>query len=230
MELLNMIVLNSLEQNNISYRLVSPIDSHQEKGLGDEQADAEVLMDGVAITLEAAEEAEGEEADEEAHQRQQDAHPGNDIQKHVMYGVCVLQKSNKWKFTSYHTCLILITAPRTNCREQKSRHPQRSKKKKTSQKDCLSIPTTSTKLLFLLFWGWRAASTQASNKPQHSVTQVANMTHELVSLNPSKTPPVVSFWSGNKVSSPKGHRCLGPAQQEYNQTTTRSITFTVAFR
>lgn len=153
MELLNMIVLNSLEQNNISYRLVSPIDSHQEKGLGDEQADAEVLMDGVAITLEAAEEAEGEEADEEAHQRQQDAHPGNDIQKHVMYGVCVLQKSNKWKFTSYHTCLILITAPRTNCREQKSRHPQRSKKKKQARKTAFLFQQQAQSFYFYYFGG-----------------------------------------------------------------------------
>ena len=49
-------------------------------------------MDGVAITLEAAEEAEGEEADEQAHQRQQDAHPGNDIKKHVVNRVRVLQR------------------------------------------------------------------------------------------------------------------------------------------
>jgi len=36
-------------------------------------------MDGVAITLKATEEAEGEEADEQAHQWEEDAHPGNDI-------------------------------------------------------------------------------------------------------------------------------------------------------
>lgn len=73
-----------------SYRLVTPIDPHQEERLGDEQANTEVLMDGVAVTLEAPEEAEGEEADEEANQRQEDADPGDDIQKHVVDGVCVL--------------------------------------------------------------------------------------------------------------------------------------------
>lgn len=73
-----------------SYRLVTPIDPHQEQGLCDEQADAEVLVDGVAITLEAAEEAEGEEADEQADQRQQDANPSNDIEKHVVNRVGVL--------------------------------------------------------------------------------------------------------------------------------------------
>lgn len=47
-------------------------------------------MDGVTITLEAAEEAEGEEADEKANQREEDANPGNDIKKHVVNRVCVL--------------------------------------------------------------------------------------------------------------------------------------------
>lgn len=51
-----------------SYRLVTPIDPHQEQGLGDEQADAKVLVNGVAITLQPAKEAEGEEADEQADQ------------------------------------------------------------------------------------------------------------------------------------------------------------------
>lgn len=83
----------TLQWNKISYRLVTPIDPHQEQGLGDEQADAQVLMNGVAIALEAAEEAEGEEADEQAHQRQKDADPSNDIQQHVVNRVCVLQKS-----------------------------------------------------------------------------------------------------------------------------------------
>lgn len=73
-----------------SYRLVTPIDPHQKQGLCDEQADAEILMDGVAIALEAAEEAEGEEADEQADQRQEDANPSDDIKKHVMNGVRVL--------------------------------------------------------------------------------------------------------------------------------------------
>lgn len=36
-------------------------------------------MDGVAIALEATEEAEGEKADEQADQRQEDANPSNDV-------------------------------------------------------------------------------------------------------------------------------------------------------
>lgn len=44
-------------------------------------------MDGVAVTLQPAEEAEGEDADEQTDQRQQDAHPGDDIQQQVVHAV-----------------------------------------------------------------------------------------------------------------------------------------------
>ena len=47
-------------------------------------------MDGVAVALEAPEEAEGEEADEQADEGQQDAHPGDDVQQQVVDRVCVL--------------------------------------------------------------------------------------------------------------------------------------------
>lgn len=55
-------------------------------------------MDGVAVALKAAEETEGEEADEQADQRQEDADPGDDIQKHFVNRVCVLQSqiSKRW--------------------------------------------------------------------------------------------------------------------------------------
>lgn len=49
-------------------------------------------MDGVPVTLEAAEEAEGEEADEQADQRQEDADPSDDVEKHVVNGVRVLKE------------------------------------------------------------------------------------------------------------------------------------------
>lgn len=50
-------------------------------------------MDGVTVALEASEEAEGEEADEQTHQRKQDAHPCNDVQEHFVNRVCVLQRN-----------------------------------------------------------------------------------------------------------------------------------------
>lgn len=80
-----------------AHRLVAAIDPHQEERLGDEQADAEVLVDGVPVALEASEEAEGEEADEEADQRQQDADPRDDVQEHVVNGILVLEERRESK-------------------------------------------------------------------------------------------------------------------------------------
>lgn len=61
------------------HRLVGSVDPHEEERLCNKQADAQVLVDGVTVTLQPAEEAEGEDTDEEAHERQQDPHPGDDI-------------------------------------------------------------------------------------------------------------------------------------------------------
>lgn len=89
-----------------THRLVAPVDAHQEEGLGDEEADAQVLVDGVAVALEAAEEAEGEEADEQADQREQDSHPGDDVQQHVVNGIRVLpgfRKQRKESKAEFHS-------------------------------------------------------------------------------------------------------------------------------
>ena len=83
-----------------SYRLVGPVDADQEQGLGDEQADAQVLVDGVAVALQPAEEAEGEDADEQADQRQQDAHPGDDVQQQVLHAVRFLEDRGRDRDTS----------------------------------------------------------------------------------------------------------------------------------
>lgn len=46
-----------------SYWLIGPVDPNQEQWLSDEEADAEVFVDGVAVALQAAEEAKREYAD-----------------------------------------------------------------------------------------------------------------------------------------------------------------------
>lgn len=51
-----------------SYRLVRPVDADEEEELCHEEADAQVLVDCVAVALQATEEAEGEDADQEADQ------------------------------------------------------------------------------------------------------------------------------------------------------------------
>lgn len=60
------------------YLWLRHVDADQVDQLADEQVEAEVLVDGVAIALQPSEEAEGEEADGEADERHGDAHPGDD--------------------------------------------------------------------------------------------------------------------------------------------------------
>lgn len=49
-------------------------------------------MDGVAVTLQTSEEAEGEEADGEADERHGDAHPCDDSKKKLMDAPIPLQR------------------------------------------------------------------------------------------------------------------------------------------
>lgn len=53
-----------------SYRLIRPIDPDEEEELRHEEADAQVLVDGVPVTLQPTEEAEGEDAYQETDKRQ----------------------------------------------------------------------------------------------------------------------------------------------------------------
>lgn len=49
-----------------SYRLVGPVDANEEEEFCYKEADAQVLVNRVAVTLQPTEEAEGEDADQEA--------------------------------------------------------------------------------------------------------------------------------------------------------------------
>jgi len=49
-----------------THRRFGHVDAHKKQKLCDEEVDAQVLVDGVAIALEAAEEAEGEDANGKA--------------------------------------------------------------------------------------------------------------------------------------------------------------------
>lgn len=85
----------------LSYRLVCAVDAGEEERFSDEERDAEVLVNGVPVTLEAAEEAEGEDADEQTDQRQQDAHPRDDVQQQIMHRVCRLQRETEIRMFSH---------------------------------------------------------------------------------------------------------------------------------
>lgn len=51
-----------------SYRLVSSVNANEEEEFCHKQADAQVFVNRVAVTLQSTEEAEGEDADQEADQ------------------------------------------------------------------------------------------------------------------------------------------------------------------
>lgn len=80
-----------------AYRLVSSVYSDQEEKLRYKEADAEVLVDGVPVTLEPTEKAKREDANQETDKRQQNSNPCDHIQKEVMDSVTVLwtQKDSK---------------------------------------------------------------------------------------------------------------------------------------
>lgn len=73
-----------------SYRLVCPVDSNEEEEFCHKQADAQVFMDSIPVTLESAEEAESKDTEQEADQGEENADPGNDIQQQVMDCITML--------------------------------------------------------------------------------------------------------------------------------------------
>ncbi len=54
------------------------VDAHEVDELADEEVEAEVFVDGVAVALQTSEEAEGEEADGEADEGHGDTHSRDD--------------------------------------------------------------------------------------------------------------------------------------------------------
>lgn len=67
------------------------IDADEEYQLGDEQVDAQVFVDGVAVALQAPEEAKGEDADGEADQGHHDSDSGDDGQEQLVPDVVPLR-------------------------------------------------------------------------------------------------------------------------------------------
>lgn len=95
----------------VSYGLVRAVDASEEECFSDEERDAQVLVDGVPVALQAAEEAEGEDADEQTDQRQQDPHPRDDVQQQTINRACSLQggrDTDQNTFTSIWTEILQL--------------------------------------------------------------------------------------------------------------------------
>lgn len=71
------------------------IDADEEEQLGDEEVDAQVLVDGVAVGLQAPQEAERGDADGEADQGNDDAHPGDDEQDQLVHSPLELRSGQE---------------------------------------------------------------------------------------------------------------------------------------
>lgn len=67
------------------------VDADEEEELGDEEVDAEVLVDGVAVGLQATQEAESGDTDGQTHQGDDDPHPGDDKQDQFVHPPLVLR-------------------------------------------------------------------------------------------------------------------------------------------
>lgn len=87
-------------------------------------------MNGVAITLEATEEAECEEADEQADQGQKDPNPRNDIQQHVVHRVRILKKRR----TGGKMWVFVVSPPKTINATPRQNNRMNGKNKKVATK------------------------------------------------------------------------------------------------
>lgn len=71
------------------------VDAHKKEKLADEQVEAQVFVNGVAVTLQTSEEAESEEADGQADQRHSNAHPGDDGEENLVHAPVPLQTNRE---------------------------------------------------------------------------------------------------------------------------------------
>lgn len=72
--------------------LVNP---DEEEELSDEEVDAQVLVDGVAVGLQASQEAEGGDADSKTHQRNDNSHPCDHKENQLMHPARILGETER---------------------------------------------------------------------------------------------------------------------------------------
>lgn len=78
-----------------TYRRFSHVESHEEEELCDEEVNAQVLVDGVAIALQPTEKAEGEDADGQADEWHGHAHARDHAQKKIVDASITLKQQNR---------------------------------------------------------------------------------------------------------------------------------------
>lgn len=73
-----------------AYLILSLVYPNEEQQLRQEEVDAEILVDGVPVGLQSPQEAEGGDADGQADQGDDDAHPSDDRQQQLIDAALVL--------------------------------------------------------------------------------------------------------------------------------------------
>ncbi len=79
-----------------TYVVLRLVDADEEEELGDEEVDAQVLVYGVAVGLQASQEAEGGDADGETHQRNDDTHPCDHKEDQLVHPAWILRETERW--------------------------------------------------------------------------------------------------------------------------------------
>lgn len=74
-----------------AYRVFCLIDADEKNKFSNEKVDTKVLVDSIAVTLQPSEETEGEDADSQADEGDNDAHPGDDCQQQVVHSIFILE-------------------------------------------------------------------------------------------------------------------------------------------
>lgn len=74
------------------------VDADEEEQLCDEEVDAEILVDGVAVSLEPPQEAESGDADGKTHQGDDNPHPG-DHKKEQLVHLSLVFRFAQWQET-----------------------------------------------------------------------------------------------------------------------------------
>lgn len=72
-----------------AYRVFCLINAYQKNKFSNEEVDTKVLVDGIAVTLQTSEETEGEDANCQADQGDDDAHPGDDGQQQFVNAIFI---------------------------------------------------------------------------------------------------------------------------------------------
>ena len=91
----SMVILHSWEERFVTHLILCLIDANEKEELRDEEIDAEIFVDGVAVSLQSTQKAEGGDANGQADQGNHNAHPRDDREQQLIDAALVLKEEEK---------------------------------------------------------------------------------------------------------------------------------------